>query len=361
MDFPTIERVRTISLVQNDRDRKMQLRTKLAGFVTFALLFQASTNWAAQVPAATQKPAAQNVDNGPRSLANAHLPSYVLGPNDEIVIQSVHAQEIANKPTRISTSGDLNLPMVGRVHAAGMTLDQLETEVSERLKTYIREPDIAINITQFKSQPVSVIGYVGAPGVIQLEGRKTLIEVLSQVGGLKPEAGSRVKIMRTKEWGPIPLPSARMEGDNSVAEVSVRGIETATNPEENIQILPNDVISVPRADIVYVMGEVKKPGGFALNDRGRTISLIEVLARAEGTTPTAALKYAKVIRPVPNSNRIEIPVNLKDLLNGKSKDILLQPDDILLVPNSYAKGAFSRTLDSVVNATTSLIIYRSCC
>jgi polysaccharide biosynthesis/export protein len=248
--------------------------------------------------------------------------------------------------------------MVGRIHAAGMTLDQLETEVSQRLKTYYRDPDLSINITQFKSQPVSVIGYVGTPGVIQLEGRKTLIEVLSQVGGLKQDAGSRIKITRQSEWGPIPLPSAKTQGDLSVAEVSVRGIETATSPEENIQILPNDIITVPRADIVYVLGEVKMPGGFALDERGRTISLIEVLARAGGATPTASLKSAKIVRAVPNANRVEIAVNLRDVTKGKTKDMVLQPDDILYVPNSYAKGAFRRTLDTIVNTATAVAIYR---
>jgi len=330
----------------------MQFRTKLAGLIGFAVFFQSSLLWA------TQAPTAQTADKSPVASKGKSLPGYILGPNDEVVILSVVAEEIANKPTKITTSGDLNLPMVGRIHAAGMTLDQLETEVSARLRTYFREPDLAINITQFKSQPVSVIGSVGIPGVIQLEGRKTLIEILSQAGGLKPDAGSRLKIMRDLEWGPIPLPSAKTEGNHSIAEVSIRGIETATTPEENIQILPNDVITVPRADIVYVMGEVKRPGGFALNDRGRTISLIEILARAEGTTPTAALKYAKIVRPVPNASRIEIPVNLRDVLKGKTKDIMLQPDDILVVPNSYAKGAFSRTLDAVVNTTTGIIIYR---
>src|SRR5262245_25184472 len=327
----------------------MHLKTKLVGLAICALFFYASPHWAQQVPTG------KTPGNGVGPTTGGHLPSYVLGPNDEIVIMSVVAEDIAGKPTRITTSGDLNLPMVGRIHAAGMTLDQLETEVTERLKTYYRDPDLAINITQFKSQPVSVMGYVGAPGVVQLEGRKTLIEVLSLVGGLKPDAGTQIKITRRNEWGPIPLPSARTEGDYSVAEV---GIHRDGTPEENIQVLPNDLINVPRGDIVYVMGEVKKPGGFALTDRGRTISLIAVVARAEGTTPTAALKQTKIIRPVPGAERIEITVNLGEVLKGKTKDIMLQPDDILYVPNSYAKGAFRRTIDSVVNTAMAVAIYR---
>ena len=120
-----------------------------------------------------------------------HPTKYVLGPNDEIVILALNAEDIANKPIRISAGGDINLPMVGRIHVAGMTVEQLEGEVTERLRKYIRNPEVAINVTGFKSQPVSVIGFVGNPGVIQLEGRKTLIEVLSMAGGLSQAAAAQ--------------------------------------------------------------------------------------------------------------------------------------------------------------------------
>jgi len=328
----------------------MQLRTKLVKLVAAALL--ASTG-----AAFAQQPGGEQIPGTGYPMAAGRLPHYVLGPNDEIVIQAIDADEIANKPIRITTSGDINLPMVGRIHAAGMTLEGLEAEVTERLTKYFREPHIAINVTQFKSEPVSVFGAVGSPGVIQLEGRKTMIEVLSLAGGLTADAGSRVRITRRREWGAIPQSSAVTEGEYSVAEVNIRSIEDATRPDDNIQILPFDVITVARAELVYVMGEVRKPGAFALNDR-RTISTIEALARAEGLGSTAASKDAKIIRPVPGANRIEIAVNVRDVLAGKTKDVMLQPDDILYVPNSYAKGALRRTLESVVQMTTGMIIYR---
>ena len=329
----------------------MQLRTELVKLVAVALLAFTGAAFALQ-PGREQVPG-----SGGSPLGTGRLPHYVLGPNDEIVILALDADEIANKPIRVTTSGDINLLLVGRIHVAGMTLEGLEAEVTERMMKYIKEPHIAINVTQFKSQPVSVFGSVGSPGVVQLEGRKTLIEVLSMAGGLKGDAGSRIRITRKSEWGAIPVSSAVTEGDYGVAEVNIRSIEDATRPEDNIQILPFDVITVARAEIVYVMGEVRKSGGFMLNDR-RTISLIEVMARAEGLSSTAAPKDAKIIRPVPGANRIEIAVNLQDVLKGKAKDVMLQPDDILYVPSSYAKGALRRTLDSVVQMTTGRVIYR---
>src|SRR5215472_4240125 len=156
----------------------MQLKTKLVGLAVCALVSYASPKWAQKAPTVQvpengvrpqQAPTSQTPGNGAptsqtpgnavRPPTGEHLSSYVLGPNDEVVILSLVAEDLANKPNRITTSGDLNFPMIGRIHAAGMTLDQLQTEVTERMKTYYRDPDVALNITQFKSQPVSVIGY----------------------------------------------------------------------------------------------------------------------------------------------------------------------------------------------------------
>ena len=288
-----------------------------------------------------------------------HPPKYVLGPSDEIVILALNAEDIANKPIRITAGGDINLPMVGRIHVAGMTVEQLEAELTERLRKYIRNPEVAINVVEFKSQPVSVTGFVDRPGVIQLEGRKTLIEVLSMAGGLRQDAGYRVKITRKSEWGPIPLPSAKTDatGGYSIAEVNIRGINDASHPEENILILPRDIISVPRAEIVYVMGEVRRPGGFALNDK-QSISVLQAIALSEGLGFNAQAKKSKILRPVPGANRLEIPINLEQLLQGKTTDITLQPEDILFVPNSAAKTTFHKTVDNVLYGVTGALIYR---
>src|SRR5437867_4360889 len=200
------------------RAAKMELKTKFGVWVTAALV--TCTAALAQQPIREQ------------TSATGRLPHYILGPNDEIVILSLHAEEIANKPIRITTSGDINLLMIGRIHVAGMTLEALEAEVTERLKAYIRRPDVTINVTQFKSQPVSVFGAVGTPGIVQLEGTKTLIEVLSMAGGVRADAGSRIKITRRIEWGAIPLSTAVGEREYSVAEVNIRSIENATSPED---------------------------------------------------------------------------------------------------------------------------------
>jgi polysaccharide export outer membrane protein len=293
-------------------------------------------------------PAAMKVENR----------KYVLGPDDDITIQALDADEITNKPVRIDTSGNINLPLVGRLRAAGLTVEQLEAEIAARLRTYIQQPYVTISVTNFRSQPVSVLGAVRNPGIHQLQGRKTLFEILSMAGGLASEAGHSVKITRQMEWGPIPLPSAATDptGNYSIAEVKLRAIVEARNPQENILIQPHDIISVPRAELVYVVGQVRRPGGFVLNDR-ESISILQALAMADGLTTISSAKNARIIRSTAGENRTEIPVNLKSILEGKSSDVALKADDILFIPTNVAKGVFISTIQTAISAATSAVIY----
>ena len=126
-------------------------------------------------------------------------------------------------------------------------------------------------ISEFRSQPVSILGAVNRPGVHQLQGRKTLFEVLSMAEGLCNDAGNKILIARQAVWGEIPLPQASPDesGKFSVAQVLASSIMAGKKPAENIQIMPNDVITVPRADLVYVVGSVRRAGGFAHAAKGR--------------------------------------------------------------------------------------------
>jgi polysaccharide export outer membrane protein len=307
-----------------------------------------------------QQPVRQEGETaGGGEARNRQLSDYKLGPGDEIVIMAIEAEEIADKPIRIGLGGVINLPMVGRVPAAGMTVQELETEITQRLKMYIRQPEVSINVAQFRSQPVTVIGAVGKPGVVQLEGRKSLLEVLSMAGGTSSEASSMVSITRAKE-AKVPEPGSSPPADSSpysVVEVDLSSIIDGSRPERNIQILAHDVITVPRAPIVYALGQVNKQGGYIVNERER-MSILQLVAKAGGVGPLANAKASKIIRPVPGSTRIELPVNLKDILAGKAKDVFLQPEDILYVPDSYLKSTLRRTLDTTISITTGLAIYR---
>src|SRR5262249_24993209 len=171
----------------------------------------------------------------------------------------------------------------------------------------------------------SVLGSVQNPGVHQLQGSKNLFEVLSLAGGLRPDAGAMVKITRRIKWGRIPLPGAADDptGEFSVASVHVRSILSAANPADNILIRPEDVISVPKADLIYAIGAVRKAGGFVLGEH-ETISVLQALALAEGLDRLAAAQHGRILRMTDGSpNRIEIPVDLKKILAGTSADVSL--------------------------------------
>ena len=287
--------------------------------------------------------------------------TYLLGPGDQVIVQALDLEEIDGKqPVRIDMRGDIKLPLAGRLHAAGLSVEQLEDAIVERLKGQLQKPTVTVSIFEFRSQPVSVLGAVGAPGVLQLQGRKTLFEILSQAGGLKPDAGNTVVITRAKEWGPIPLPNAKADssGKFSIAEVSVKSIMGAKNPEENILIEPNDVISVPKAELIYVIGAVKKPGGFVLSER-ETLSVLQALSLAEGLDRVASPKAAKILHATDgNSQRTEIAVDLKTILEGKGQDMAMSANDILFVPTSASKNAAIRGMEAALQIGTGLAIYR---
>jgi polysaccharide export outer membrane protein len=274
-----------------------------------------------------------------------------------VSVNALDLEELVNYKARIDLRGDVNLPSVGRVHAAGLTVEQLEAAITDQLKRLLQQPTVTVSIEDFRSQPVSVLGAVVTPGILQVQGRKTLFEILSQAGGLRPDAGNVIVITRQKEWGPIPLPGAKEDGNGRfyVAEVGVRSIMMARNPEGNILIEPNDVISVPKAEMVYVVGAVKQPGGYVLNERV-ALSILQALSLAGGLDRAAASNRAKIMRSVEGStDRTEVPIDVKKILAGKSGDLPLLANDILFIPTSAGKNAAFRTVEAAITVSTAMV------
>jgi polysaccharide export outer membrane protein len=286
--------------------------------------------------------------------------SYVLGPEDQVNIRVLNADEIDGKPVPVDSEGFIRLPLVGKIRAGGLSIDQLEAELVKQLKTYLQDPQVAISVTEFRSQPVSVIGSVKNPGVHQVQGRKTLLEMLSMAGGIDAEAGHNIKITRRKEYGSIPLSSAVADpsGNYIVADVDLTSLLDASNPQENIEVRPYDVITVPRGELIYVMGQVRRPGGFVLRQR-ENMSALQALSLAEGLDQAASPQNARILRTVVGApQRTEIYVDLRKILQGKSSDVQLQPNDVLFIPNSVPKRAVIRGLEAALQVGTGLAIYR---
>jgi polysaccharide biosynthesis/export protein len=299
---------------------------------------------------------AQSPEN---SAKTSHDAEYILGPGDQIRIWALGVEEITDKPLRVDPGGDVDLPTLGRMRASGLTVEQFRGDLLKRLAKDVKEPRASVDIVEFGSQPVSVIGAVGQPGVHQLQGRKTLAEVLSMAGGLKPDAGPKIKVTREIQYGEIPLSGAKPDpsGKFSVAEVTSKGFLAANNPVDNILIFPHDVITVPQSEIVYVVGAVRKPGGFTMNDR-ETISVLQALALAEGLGQLTAADKSKIIRSSAGGDRTEIPVDMKKVMAGKATDVSMQPNDILFIPGSASKQAAAKVLETTLQTISGIAIWR---
>jgi polysaccharide biosynthesis/export protein len=295
------------------------------------------------------------------SQAVGQRAGYALGPGDTLYIQVQNVDELSN-PTavfRIDLNGYVDVPRVGPVYASGLTTERLEALLADRFRKYLQNPVVSVRVDEFHSKPISVLGAVGTPGVHNLQGDKTLLAAISEAGGLTKDAGGTINITRSKDEGPIPLPTAVPDasGQFSVAQVSVRDVINATNPRENIMVRPNDVITVPAGEVVYVIGAVNKAGGFTLSDH-QDLSVLEALSLAGGLDKVASAGKSKVLRKSPGSiNRTEMPVDLKKILAGKASDVPLYPDDILFVPTSGGKNASIKILQALLTAGTGIAIY----
>ncbi len=273
------------------------------------------------------------------SAAPTNVTSYVLGPEDQITVRVFAADDIPDKPVQIDNDGTVTLPMIGQVHAAGLTVEQLQANLVTAYKKYFKDPQVTVQVNDFRSQPVSVAGNVTTPGVVQLRGNRNLMEVIGQAGGLRADAGDSVLITRNLSEGPIPVAGAFTDptGKYSVAHINIRSIMSGKDPEGNIQIKPHDVITVPRARLIYVLGNVGRPGGYVLTEN-ETMSLTQAIALAGGWDKMAALSSARILRADGGATREQIPANVKKIMENKAPDLQLQPDDILYVPNSYEQG-----------------------
>jgi polysaccharide export outer membrane protein len=291
---------------------------------------------------------------------SAEEPAYALGPGDRIVLTVADMDDLPTGPVVIDPSGVIDLPLTGTIHAGGLTIPELKLVLADKLRKFITNPDISINLVASGSQPVTVIGEVNAPGVHQLSGSDHLLEVLSLSGGLKPDAGPMIIVTRQARWGAITGTQTGLTGKGVTSvSFSVDDLLSATDPQANILMRPDDVVSIPRAELIYVVGDVKKAGGFPLSTHP-TISLLQAVSLAEGLGPNNAAGKARILRPTPGGDGKprEIPVDINKIFAGKSPDVSLRANDVLFVPKSGVKVTSQRLLDAALGVAAGVAIYR---
>ena len=205
---------------------------------------------------------------------------------------------------------------------------------------------------------MSVLGAVNTPGIHYVQGTKTLTQVLAMAGGLRADAGHVIKITRKLPSDGAPGPSDTTNGQFTVTNVELKSLLAAEHPEQNIAIRGDDVITVPRAELIYVIGEVSKSGGFPLNERERMTTL-QALSLAGGVLPTASKGDARILRNSPgDSGRKELPVDVGAILSGKVADVMMQSEDILFVPSSVTKKVTGKMIEAAINIGTGVLIWR---
>lgn len=291
---------------------------------------------------------------------DAAEPEIQLGAGDQILLHVGDLEELPREPVRIDPNGNIDLPLIGTTHAAGLTPTELKKNLVTAYSTYIQSPQVTVNVTEYLSRPVSVLGSVTHAGVYQMQGPKRLAEVLSLAGGASGDAGSNVVITRKQRWGQVSAPGASttVSGGESSVSIPLDNITSAKVPEDNILIQPDDVIAIPRAELVYVVGNVKHAGAYSLSHHSH-LTVMQAISLAEGFTPDAAASHARILRrPENEQTPREIKVNAARIFAGKAADEPLLANDILFIPNSAMKASSKRIMEAAIGISTGVLVYR---
>ncbi len=285
---------------------------------------------------------------------------FTLGVGDTLSVHVANLDDMPIAPMRIGPNGALDFPLIGQVQASGKTISELRAELASKLSKYINTPDITVNLVESASRPVSVVGEVVNPGVRQMVGPQHLLDAISMAGGLKPDAGPNVLVTRQPQWGKLQAGAVTEDEatHSSSTKLPLDSLLALKAPENNILMEPGDTVSVPRAELVYVVGDVKKPGGFELTAHN-TMELLHAVSLAEGLVPNNAASHARILRPAPNGDGpvSEIPIDIPKILAGKDKDVPLFANDILYVPHSGFKAGSQRAIEAAIGLTTGILIY----
>jgi polysaccharide biosynthesis/export protein len=301
------------------------------------------------------------------TLARAHPVDTPIGSGDLLHIDVFDVPELSRE-VRVGDGGDISYPLIpGKIQAAGITPFELEGKLEQLLieNGLVSHPQVSVFVKEQNSQPVSIVGAVQHTMVYQVIRPTTLLEVLSAAGGITDDAGNVVVITRTAH---VNAPATEAvsattdpDKDQQIITIRLQDLLESGNTVYNVQVYGGDVVSVPRAGIVYVLGMgVAQPGGYVLQNRGEQVTVLKALALAHGLTTFAKADSAVIMRTNPASgNKDQIPVHIKAIENHKTDDVALKSNDILYVPDSKGLRVLARGAEAAVGVGTSVAIYRA--
>jgi polysaccharide export outer membrane protein len=264
----------------------------------------------------------------------ANLPAQPIGANDLIAVLVYDAPELT-RTVRVSADGFIRLPMLKkRVKAEGLMPGELESAIGEALEAeqLIVDPFVTVTVVDYESHPISVAGAVKQPLTFQAVKPVTLLEALTRAGGLAPEAGQEILLTRPQ--------------NALIQRIPVKGLIDGADPKLNVTLTGGEEIRVPEVGHVYVVGNVKKPGSFPIQDT-RESSVLKMLAMAEGLDSFAS-KEAYIYRREANGSKNEIPIPLRQIMDRKEPDVPLLANDILYVPDNRTRRTTFAALEKVL-------------
>jgi polysaccharide biosynthesis/export protein len=276
-------------------------------------------------------------------VAQEKTESLLIGPGDLISIQVLESSDLTQH-VRVTDQGKVTLILGGEVKIAGLTPSQAAGVVENALKAgnFLLTPHASITVDQYATQNVTVLGQVNHPGAFPTGTPRSVIDVLALAGGTTDLADRHVTI-------------ERHNGGERVQYFLSNQSKTAL--DSNAQVYPGDIVLVPKIDVVYVMGDVPRPGGYPMATNNGTLSLLQAVSLAGSPEPSAKANKTRLIRKQEGGSWVEMPISLEKMQKGERADIALRADDIIYVPFSYLKNIGSN-LGGIVSATGSAAIYR---
>ncbi len=258
-------------------------------------------------------------------LMHAQEGKLQIGPGDLLHVQVFNTPELEQHP-RVSESGDAQLEFLGDVHLSGMTPAEAAKQIEQQLiaDQLVLHPQVTVSIEQYATQAVSVMGEVHQPGSYQITAPRTVIDMLALAGGVTPSADRTITI---KRHGLDGQKISYFLSNNANAAF-----------DKDVLVYPGDTVLVEKAGIVYVLGDVRDPGGYVMDDNQSKLTALQMIAHAGGLNKTSVPAHARLIRKKPDGSFDEKNIQIDKMQKGKEPDIALEPGDIVYVPFSYIKG-----------------------
>ena len=258
------------------------------------------------------------------SVSAQSVPDYVIGPDDVLQINVFQQASIGGRYV-IEADGTFTFPLIGRIQASGLTLRAFEEEMERRLRDgFFRNPQVSVTIQEYRSQVIFVVGEVRSPGTYPLTGGMTLIEAIAEAGSTTASASGEIRVVRAKRTpssSSALLPDSDAVGASEIISLNFDNLEDGLL-SENIALKAGDTIFVVHAESIYVVGEVSRPGSYAVQ---RTTTVLQAIALAGGSTQFGALNRIRIVRIVDGEQQ-ELRVDLDDLV---------LPGDTIVVPERF--------------------------